>query len=96
MECDHALPLCTDSCLLTNNLHQFRLNVSILAPAPEQYSQKARKIRLTTLDGNMNNRMAIHPVMGILLVLKCFAAVIMGGFGNIKGTIYSAFILAIV
>jgi branched-subunit amino acid ABC-type transport system permease component len=40
--------------------------------------------------------MAIHPVMGILLVLKCFAAVIMGGFGNIKGTIYSAFILAIV
>ena len=40
--------------------------------------------------------MAIHPVMGILLVLKCFAAVIMGGFGNIKGTICSAFILAIV
>lgn len=40
--------------------------------------------------------MAIHPVMGILLVIKCFAAVIMGGFGNIKGTIYSAFILAIV
>ena len=40
--------------------------------------------------------MAIHPVMGILLVLKCFAAVIMGGFGNIKGTIYAAFILAIV
>lgn len=40
--------------------------------------------------------MAIHPVMGLLLVLKCFAAVIMGGFGNVKGTIYSAFILAIV
>ncbi len=40
--------------------------------------------------------MAIHPVMGIFLVLKCFAAVIMGGFGNIKGTICSAFILAIV
>lgn len=40
--------------------------------------------------------MAIHPVMGILLVIKCFAAVIMGGFGNITGTIFSAFILAIV
>ncbi len=34
--------------------------------------------------------------MGLLLVLKCFAAVIMGGFGNVKGTIYAAFILAMV
>jgi branched-chain amino acid transport system permease protein len=40
--------------------------------------------------------MAIHPVMGLLLVIKCFAAVIMGGFGNIHGTIYAAFILGIV
>jgi branched-chain amino acid transport system permease protein len=40
--------------------------------------------------------MAIHPVMGILVVVKCFAAVIMGGFGNIQGTIVAAFILAIV
>jgi len=40
--------------------------------------------------------MAIHPVMGILVVIKCFAAVIMGGFGNIQGTIYASFILAIV
>jgi branched-chain amino acid transport system permease protein len=40
--------------------------------------------------------MAIHPVMGILVVVKCFAAVIMGGFGNIQGTIFAAFILAIV
>ncbi len=40
--------------------------------------------------------MSIHPVMGLLLVLKCFAAVIMGGFGNVKGTIYAAFILAMV
>lgn len=40
--------------------------------------------------------MAIHPVMGILVVIKCFAAVIMGGFGNIHGTILAAFILAIV
>jgi branched-chain amino acid transport system permease protein len=40
--------------------------------------------------------MAIHPVMGILVVVKCFAAVIMGGFGNIQGTILAAFVLAIV
>ncbi len=40
--------------------------------------------------------MAIHPVMGILVVIKCFAAVIMGGFGNIQGTMYASFILAIV
>ena len=40
--------------------------------------------------------MAIHPVMGILVVIKCFAAVIMGGFGNIQGTILASFILAIV
>lgn len=40
--------------------------------------------------------MPIHPVMGILVVVKCFAAVIMGGFGNIQGTIYAAFIIAIV
>jgi branched-chain amino acid transport system permease protein len=40
--------------------------------------------------------LSIHPVMGLLLVLKCFAVVIMGGFGNVKGTIYAAFMLAIV
>jgi branched-chain amino acid transport system permease protein len=40
--------------------------------------------------------MAIHPVMGILVVIKCFAAVIMGGFGNIHGTILASFILALV
>jgi branched-chain amino acid transport system permease protein len=40
--------------------------------------------------------MAIHPVMGILVVIKCFAAVIMGGFGNIYGTMYASFVLAIV
>jgi len=40
--------------------------------------------------------MAIHPVMGLLLVIKCFAAVIMGGFGNMHGTIYAAFILGVV
>jgi branched-chain amino acid transport system permease protein len=40
--------------------------------------------------------MAIHPVMGILVVIKCFAAVIIGGFGNIHGTILASFLLAIV
>ena len=40
--------------------------------------------------------MAIHPVMGILVVVKCFAAVIMGGFGNIQGTIVAAFVLGVV
>ena len=40
--------------------------------------------------------MAIHPVMGILVVIKCFAVVIIGGFGNIHGTIYASFVLAIV
>ncbi|MGH7322296.1 MAG: branched-chain amino acid ABC transporter permease [Candidatus Rokuibacteriota bacterium] len=40
--------------------------------------------------------MAIHPAMGILVVIKCFAAVIMGGFGNIHGTILASFILATV
>jgi branched-chain amino acid transport system permease protein len=40
--------------------------------------------------------MAIHPVMGILVVVKCFAAVIMGGFGNIQGTILAAFVLGVV
>jgi branched-chain amino acid transport system permease protein len=30
------------------------------------------------------------------VVIKCFAAVIMGGFGNIQGTIFASFILAIV
>lgn len=40
--------------------------------------------------------MAIHPVMGILVVIKCFAVVIMGGFGNIQGTLYASFILGIV
>ncbi len=40
--------------------------------------------------------LSIHPVMGLLLVVKCFAVVIMGGFGNVQGTIYAAFILAIV
>lgn len=37
----------------------------------------------------------IEPTMGTVLILKAFAAVIMGGFGQVKGAIYSAFILGI-
>lgn len=37
----------------------------------------------------------ILPTMGSLLVLKAFAAVIMGGFGNVKGAIYAAYIIGI-
>jgi len=38
----------------------------------------------------------IYPAMGSLLCLKAFACVIMGGFGNVKGAIYSAYMLGIV
>ncbi len=38
----------------------------------------------------------IYPTMGALLSLKAFACVIMGGFGNVKGAIYSAYILGII
>jgi len=38
----------------------------------------------------------IYPTMGALLCLKAFACVIMGGFGNVKGAIYSAYILGII
>lgn len=37
----------------------------------------------------------IEPTMGTILILKAFAAVIMGGFGQVKGAIYAAFILGI-
>lgn len=37
----------------------------------------------------------IYPTMGALLCLKAFACVIMGGFGSVKGAIYSAYILGI-
>lgn len=38
----------------------------------------------------------IYPTMGALLSMKAFACVIMGGFGNVKGAIYSAYILGII
>jgi len=37
----------------------------------------------------------IYPTMGALLCLKAFACVVMGGFGNVKGAIYSAYILGV-
>jgi len=36
---------------------------------------------------------AIYPLMGFVITLKAFAAIIMGGFGNVQGAIYSAYIL---
>jgi branched-chain amino acid transport system permease protein len=33
--------------------------------------------------------------MGTLLTLKAFAVVIMGGFGNVAGAIYAAFVLGL-
>jgi branched-chain amino acid transport system permease protein len=38
----------------------------------------------------------VLPTMGLLLTIKGFAAVIMGGFGNVTGAIVSAFVLGIV
>ncbi|GAA3928406.1 branched-chain amino acid ABC transporter permease [Actinomadura viridis] len=36
-----------------------------------------------------------HPTMGTLLAIKAFAAVIMGGFGNVSGAVVSGFALGI-
>lgn len=38
----------------------------------------------------------LSPFMGIPVILKAFAVVIMGGFGNIQGTIAAGFMLGIV
>jgi branched-chain amino acid transport system permease protein len=38
----------------------------------------------------------LSPFMGIPVILKAFAVVIMGGFGNIQGTIVAGFLLGIV
>lgn len=38
----------------------------------------------------------VYPSMGTLLTLKAFAVVIMGGFGNVNGAIYAAFLLGLV
>ncbi len=36
---------------------------------------------------------SIHPYMGLAILLLCFAVVIVGGMGNLKGTFLSAFAL---
>ncbi len=38
----------------------------------------------------------VSPTMGQLVVIKAFAAVIMGGFGNVSGAIVSAIVLGLV
>jgi branched-chain amino acid transport system permease protein len=38
----------------------------------------------------------VYPTMGLFLTLKAFAAVVMGGFGNVQGAIVSAFALGMV
>lgn len=37
----------------------------------------------------------VEPTMGMLVIIKAFAAVIMGGFGNVTGAIVSAFVLGL-
>lgn len=39
---------------------------------------------------------SIHPYMGLAILLLCFAVVIVGGMGNLKGTFLSAFALGMV
>jgi branched-subunit amino acid ABC-type transport system permease component len=39
---------------------------------------------------------SIHPYMGLSVLLLCFAVVIVGGMGNLKGTFLSAFALGMV
>ena len=46
--------------------------------------------------GFMSPLFNILPTMGALLILKGFAAVIMGGFGNVKGAILAAYMIGIV
>ncbi|MPZ74841.1 MAG: hypothetical protein GEU74_16790, partial [Nitriliruptorales bacterium] len=38
----------------------------------------------------------ILPTMGLLVIIKVFAAVIVGGFGNVTGAIYAGFLLGLV
>ena len=38
----------------------------------------------------------VHPTMGLVVTIKAFAAVVMGGFGNVTGAIVSAFVIGIV
>jgi branched-chain amino acid transport system permease protein len=38
---------------------------------------------------------SVLPTMGVLISLKAFAAVIMGGFGRVSGAIYASFIIGL-
>lgn len=38
---------------------------------------------------------SVFPAMGILLTLKGFAVMVVGGFGRVNGTVYAAFLLGI-
>jgi branched-chain amino acid transport system permease protein len=38
----------------------------------------------------------VQPTMGLIVTLKAFAAVVMGGFGNVTGAIVSAFVIGVV
>jgi branched-chain amino acid transport system permease protein len=40
--------------------------------------------------------LSVRPEMGVLLTLKCLAAVILGGLGHLNGAIYAAFLLGII
>ena len=37
----------------------------------------------------------VYPAMGLLLTLKAFAVVIIGGFGSVKGAVVSAFAIGL-
>jgi branched-chain amino acid transport system permease protein len=37
----------------------------------------------------------VEPTMGMIVIIKAFAAVIMGGFGNVTGAVVSAFFLGL-
>ena len=39
---------------------------------------------------------SVAPTMGLLVVMKAFAAVIIGGFGNVTGAVYAGFAIGIV
>jgi branched-chain amino acid transport system permease protein len=74
--------------------------------ASEIYGVDIRKVSEVTIGigaglaalaaGFMSPLFNILPTMGLLLVLKAFAAVIMGGFGNVKGAIYAAYLIGII
>ena len=38
----------------------------------------------------------VHPAMGLVVTVKAFAAVVMGGFGNVTGAIAAVFVIGIV